>query len=145
MKELIPVQQILQTYMSAGAEDYIEGEDADMQHDEIDEVDEYDQNGLEGQPQSQLDDGIPPMGEEEMPQAGGVMDDTQEPQGEPMEHEIEEPSTPFQNEFRTITSKPKRELKNLAIKYGRVPQRARFGCNNSRRINRHVRTRQSPS
>ena len=46
------------------------------------------------------------MGEEEMPQAGGVMDDTQEPQGEPMEHEIEEPSTPFQNEFRTITSKP---------------------------------------
>lgn len=92
--------------MSAGAEDYVEGEDADMQHDEIDEVDEYDQNGLEGQPQSQLDDGIPPMGEEEMPQAGGVMDDTQEPQGEPMEHEIEEPSTPFQNEFRTITSKP---------------------------------------
>jgi|TARA_B110000261_G_scaffold59068_1_gene69606 hypothetical protein len=109
VKELIPVQQILQTYMSAGAEDYVEGEDADMQHDEIDEVDEYDQNGLEGQPQTPLDDGMPPMGEEEMPPTDDLMGDTREPhepQGEPMEQEIEEPSTPFQNEFRTITSKP---------------------------------------
>jgi hypothetical protein len=32
------------------------------------------------------------------------MDETPEPQGEFMENE--EPSTPFQNEFRTITSKP---------------------------------------
>jgi len=107
VKELIPVQQILQTYMSAGGEEYINGEDADMQHDEIDEVDEYDQPGLDAQEQSQMNGEMPPMGGEEMPPADDMMGDTSEHQGELMEPtEDEEPSTPFQNEFRTITSKP---------------------------------------
>ena len=103
VKELIPVQQILQTYMSASGEEYINGEDADMQQDEIDELDEYDQPGPETQPQMPMEEGgMPPqMENEEMPPP---MDETVEPQGELVESE--EPSTPFQNEFRTITSKP---------------------------------------
>ena len=103
VKELIPVQQILQTYMSASGEEYINGEDADMQQDEIDELDEYDQPEPETQPQMPMEEGgMPPQMENgEMPPP---MDETVEPQGELMEGE--EPSTPFQNEFRTITSKP---------------------------------------
>lgn len=103
VKELIPVQQILQTYMSASGEEYINGEDADMQQDEIDELDEYDQPDPETQPQMPMEEGgMPPqMENEEMPPP---MDETVEPQGELVESE--EPSTPFQNEFRTITSKP---------------------------------------
>jgi hypothetical protein len=93
--------------MAAGGEEYINGEDADMQHDEIDEVDEYDQPGLDAQEQSQMNGEMPPMGGEEMPPADDMMGDTSEHQGELMEPtEDEEPSTPFQNEFRTITSKP---------------------------------------
>lgn len=103
VKELIPVQQILQTYMSASGEEYINGEDADMQQDEIDELDEYDQPDPETQPQMPMEEGgMPPQMENgEMPPP---MDETFEPQGELMDSE--EPSTPFQNEFRTITSKP---------------------------------------
>jgi len=103
VKELIPVQQILQTYMSAGGEEYINGEDADMQQDEIDELDEYDQPDPETQPQMPMEEGDIPsqIDNGEMPPP---MDETVEPQGELMEGE--EPSTPFQNEFRTITSKP---------------------------------------
>ena len=103
VKELIPVQQILQTYMSASGEEYINGEDADMQQDEIDEIDEYDQPDPETQPQMPMEEGgMPPqMENDEMPPP---MDETVEPQGDLMESE--EPSTPFQNEFRTITSKP---------------------------------------
>jgi hypothetical protein len=99
VKELIPVQQILQTYMSAGGEEYINGEDADLQQDEIDEIDEYDQPEPETQPQMPMEEGEMDTGE--IPPS---MDETPEPQGEFMENE--EPSTPFQNEFRTITSKP---------------------------------------
>jgi len=102
VKELIPVQQILQTYMSAGGEDYIDGEDANIQHDEIDEVDEYDNNGMEEQLQKET----PPMGGEEMQPTNDMLGDERDLQGEVVEDEIEEPSTPFQNEFRTITSKP---------------------------------------
>lgn len=103
VKELIPVQQILQTYMSASGEEYINGEDADMQQDEIDELDEYDQPYPETQPQMPMEEGgMPPqMESDEMPPPMG---ETVEPQGELMDSE--EPSTPFQNEFRTITSKP---------------------------------------
>jgi len=103
VKELIPVQQILQTYMSASGEEYINGEDADMQQDEIDELDEYDQPDPETQPQMPMEEGgMPPQMENE--EMHPPMDETVEPQGELMESE--EPSTPFQNEFRTITSKP---------------------------------------
>ena len=103
VKELIPVQQILQTYMSASGEEYINGEDADMQQDEIDELDEYDQPDPETQPQMPMEEGgMPPQMENE--EMSHPMDETVEPQGELMESE--EPSTPFQNEFRTITSKP---------------------------------------
>lgn len=103
VKELIPVQQILQTYMSASGEEYINGEDADMQQDEIDEIDEYDQPNPETQPQVPMEEGgMPPQMENE--EMHPHMDETVEPQGELIESE--EPSTPFQNEFRTITSKP---------------------------------------
>ena len=103
VKELIPVQQILQTYMSASGEEYINGEDADMQQDEIDEIDEYDQPNPETQPQVPMEEGgMPPQMENE--EMHPPMDETVEPQGELIESE--EPSTPFQNEFRTITSKP---------------------------------------
>lgn len=64
VKELIPVQQILQTYMSAGTDEFVNGEDADLQNDDIDEYDEE-------APQEPHD----PMGEDHI-------GDTTEPMGE---------------------------------------------------------------
>jgi hypothetical protein len=95
VKELIPVQQILQTYMSAGDDEYVEGQDADLQPDEIDE---YDENTI--QPQMEGD----PMGEEDIPPLDTLMDDGSEEV--PQAVLQEEPSSAFQNEFKTISTRP---------------------------------------
>mgnify|MGYP006950301655 CR=1 FL=1 len=95
VKELIPFQQILQTYMSAGDDEYVEGQDADLQPDEIDE---YDENTI--QPQMEGD----PMGEEDIPPLDTLMDDGSEEV--PQAVLQEEPSSAFQNEFKTISTRP---------------------------------------
>lgn len=103
VKELIPVQQILQTYMSAGDDEYVEGQDADLQPDEIDE---YDENTI----QPQMEESAPqmegdPMGEEDIPPLDTLMDDGSEEV--PQAVLQEEPSSAFQNEFKTISTRPR--------------------------------------
>tara|TARA_B110000902_G_scaffold113573_1_gene133815 strand:- start:3067 stop:3945 length:879 start_codon:yes stop_codon:yes gene_type:complete len=107
VKELIPVQQILQTYMSAGDDEYVEGQDADLQADEIDEYDENGENG-ENDLQPPMEESIPqmegdPTGEEGNPELDTLMNDAREevPQAEMPE----EPSSAFQNEFKTISTR----------------------------------------
>jgi len=102
VKELIPVQQILQTYMSAGDDEFIEGQDADLQPDDIGEYDE-------SEPQESMgEEGLPPMEQEqlgeEIPPTDTLMDDARD---DTLQAEIpaEEPSAPFQNEFKTIRTR----------------------------------------
>tara|TARA_B110000902_G_scaffold264255_1_gene345241 strand:- start:831 stop:1718 length:888 start_codon:yes stop_codon:yes gene_type:complete len=105
VKELIPVQMILQTYMPSGEEGFTGIEDDDMQDDDVDEVEEYGQPGLE----TPVDDEMSPMGEE-LPPTEDLMTDARDHQvemGEPEpEPEPEEPPAPFQNEFRRISTNP---------------------------------------
>ena len=102
VKELIPVQQILQTYMSAGDDEFIEGQDADLQPDDIGEYDE-------SEPQESMgEEGLPPMEQEqlgeEIPPNDTLMEDARD---DTLQAEVsEEPSTPFQNEFKTISTRP---------------------------------------
>jgi len=102
VKELIPVQQILQTYMSAGEDEFIEGQDADLEPDDIGEYDET-------EPHESMGEGeLPPMeGEpvgEEMPPADTLMNDARD---DTLQAEMpEEAPTPFQNEFKTINTRP---------------------------------------
>ena len=115
VKELIPVQQILQTYMSQTEE----GQDLDVGEAEVgdsedpDLIDGYEEETANepfetpaGEPTMEEHSMEPPMEEPPMEQS---MDETpMEPQ---MEQSLEpEPdqgqSSPFDNEFRTITTKP---------------------------------------
>ena len=115
VKELIPVQQILQTYMSQTEE----GQDLDVGEAEVgdsedpDLIDGYEEETANepfetpaGEPTMEEHSMEPPMEEPPMEQS---MDETPtEPQ---MEQSLEpEPdqgqSSPFDNEFRTITTKP---------------------------------------
>jgi len=97
VKELIPVQQILQTYMSQSQE----GQDLDVGEAEVGDSEDPDLiDGYEEETSEEPFDAEPPM--EEPP-----MDET--PMEPPMEQSMEpeqEQSSPFDNEFRTITTKP---------------------------------------
>ena len=90
VRELIPVQQILQTYMNNESEDIdVGGEAEDTEDPEF--VDEY----QEPEPTVEPEMG-PPEGEAEpMAEAGP-------PMGEPQQVETE--SSPFDNEFKTIST-----------------------------------------
>ena len=98
VRELIPVQQILQTYMSNESEDIdVGGEAEDTEDPEF--VDEY----QEPEPTAEPEMG-PPEGETE-PMAEGEAEPVGEagpPMGEPQQVETE--SSPFDNEFKTIST-----------------------------------------
>lgn len=109
VKELIPVQQILQTYMST-TDDIIDPQDADLETDDVDEYDETQQNGEpEPEPEPGMGGEYNPTGESE-----GMVDAPPEdlappPMEEPMEESpMEQQPQPqahprhFENEFRTI-------------------------------------------
>jgi hypothetical protein len=92
VRELIPVQQILQTYMSNESEDIdVGGEAEDTEDPEF--VDEYPEPDAMGEPQ--------PEGEgEEVPS-----EMEPQPMGEPeAEPEPTQESSPFDNEFKTIST-----------------------------------------
>src|SRR5210317_994568 len=100
VKELIPVQQILQTYMSQTQE----GQDLDVGEAEVGDSEDPDiLDGYEEETSEEPFDNEPPMPEPE-PEPGP------EPEQEPMSEQ--EPVTmpgqtsPLDNEFRTITTKP---------------------------------------
>ena len=100
VRELIPVQQILQTYMSNESEDIdVGGEAEDTEDPEF--VDEY----QEPEPTAEPEMG-PPEGEGEgEPMAEGEAEPMAEagpPMGEP--RPAEEESSPFDNEFKTIST-----------------------------------------
>lgn len=94
VKELIPVQEILQTYMTVQDNELIEPQDADLTEDN---VEEYEEPPAEDTPTDE------PKTEEEFP--GPVEETTPAP---PMEQPvappppIEPPRPPFEGEFRTI-------------------------------------------
>ena len=100
VRELIPVQQILQTYMNNESEDIdVGGEAEDTEDPEF--VDEY----QEPEPTVEPEMG-PPEGEGEAePMAEGEAEPMAEagpPMGEPQQVETE--SSPFDNEFKTIST-----------------------------------------
>jgi len=102
VRELIPVQQILQTYMNNESEDIdVGGEAEDVEDPEF--VDEY----QEPEPTAEPEMGPPePMAEGEAePMAEGEAEPMAEagpPMGEPQQMETE--SSPFDNEFKTIST-----------------------------------------
>ena len=102
VRELIPVQQILQTYMNNESEDIdVGGEAEDAEDPEF--VDEY----QEPEPTAEPEMGPPePMAEGEAePMAEGEAEPMAEagpPMGEPQQMETD--SSPFDNEFKTIST-----------------------------------------
>jgi len=98
VRELIPVQQILQTYMSNESEDIdVGGEAEDTEDPEF--VDEY----QEPEPTAEPEMGSP-EGEAE-PMAGGEAEPVGEA-GPPMDEpqQVETGNSPFDNEFKTIST-----------------------------------------
>jgi len=101
IKELIPVQQILQTYMSQTQE----GQDLDVGEAEVGDSEDPDilEEGEEGMEETSEEPFEQPMEGEEEPQQ--PMEE--EPQPQPMEEEPQQPRTsPLDNEFRTINTAP---------------------------------------
>ena len=107
VKELIPVQQILQTYMTT-TDDMIDPQDTDLTEDNVDEYGGENQEMGEGEPMEGGDPSMEnpemqgePMGEQPM----GEQPMGEQPMGEqPMAPEQPQQSNPFENEFRTIKS-----------------------------------------
>ena len=98
VRELIPVQQILQTYMSNESEDIdVGGEAEDTEDPEF--VDEYQEPEPTAEPEMGPPEGeAVPMAEgesEPMAEAGTPMDEPQQ---------VETESSPFDNEFKTIST-----------------------------------------
>ena len=127
VKELIPVQQILQTYMSSNGEDILDPQDANMVEDNIEEYDEENPGemggGFEGQPEEGMEGGMDGGMEGEGMEGEGMehpMGDIEDEMGEPSEEyqeQMEQPmeeyeapqqpaADPFQNEFRTVNTRP---------------------------------------
>ena len=113
VKELIPVQQILQTYMSQTQE----GQDLDVGEAEVGDSEDPDLiDGYEEETSEEPFDAEPPMEEPPMeppmeePPVEPPMNETsmEQPIEQSMEPEQEQ-SSPFDNEFRTITTKPQPE------------------------------------
>ena len=109
VKELIPIQQILQTYMTT-TDDMIDPQDTNLTEDNVDEYEgenqEMDEDvPMEGQGESEPMGGEPMTGEpmDGEPMGGEPM--AEEPMGEePMTPGQPQQSNPFQHEFRTIKS-----------------------------------------
>ena len=113
VRELIPVQQILQTYMSNESEDIdVGGEAEDTEDPEF--VDEY----QEPEPTAEPEMGTPEGEGEAEPMAEGEaepMGEAGPPMGEPQQMETQ--SSPFDNEFKTIstTEQPPEEEEDAVL------------------------------
>ena len=108
VKELIPVQQILQTYMSADADEYVDSEEPNLQDEDIGE---YDENGQQHIGDEQVEEGIEEGmegGMEEGMEEG--MEDQQYQNQDQYDEVPQQASNPFQNEFKTIKSAPEEQL-----------------------------------
>jgi hypothetical protein len=105
IKELIPVQQILQTYMSQTQE----GQDLDVSEAEVGDSEDPDilEEG-EGMEETSEEPFEQPMeGEEEPQPQQQPMEEELQPHPQPMEEEPQQPRTsPLDNEFRTINTAP---------------------------------------
>ena len=108
VKELIPVQQILQTYMSQTQE----GQDLDLDEAEVgdsedpDLIDGYEEETSE-EPFDSEQSMEPPMEQSMEPPMEQSMEPPMEPSTpEQMMEPEQERTSPFDNEFRTITTKP---------------------------------------
>ena len=104
VKELIPVQQILQTYMSQTQE----GQDLDLDEAEVGDSEDPDLiDGYEEETSEEPFDAEPPMEQSMEPPMEPSMEAPMEPSMEaPMEQVMEpEQTSPFENEFRTIDTK----------------------------------------
>jgi hypothetical protein len=104
VKELIPVQQILQTYMSQTQE----GQDLDLDEAEVGDSEDPDLiDGYEEETSEEPFDAEPPMEQSMEPPVEPSMEAPMEPSMEaPMEQVMEpEQTSPFENEFRTIDTK----------------------------------------
>ena len=112
VKELIPVQQILQTYMSQTQE----GQDLDLDEAEVGDSEDPDLiDGYEEETSEEPFDAEPSMEQSMEPPMEPSMEQSMEPPMEaPMEPSTpeqmmeseQERTSPFDNEFRTITTKP---------------------------------------
>ena len=101
VKELIPVQQILQTYMSQTQE----GQDLDVGEAEVGDSEDPDLiDGYEEETSEEPFDAEPPMEQSMEP----PMEQSMEPPMEQVMEQVMEPeqTSPFDNEFRTIATKP---------------------------------------
>lgn len=124
VKELIPVQQILQTYMGQDSRDIdLDGDVEDTPDPEFDEADPF------GVPESEA----PPMGGEEPPEGGEEPPmGGEEPPVEdftPQDTGAELPPTGLENEFKTITNvsvpEPEQEPQDEdeGVLFGDAPER----------------------
>jgi len=109
VKELIPVQQILQTYMSQTQE----GQDLDLDEAEVGDSEDPDLiDGYEEETSEEPFDAEPPMGQSmeapmEEQSTEAPMEQSMEP---PMEQVMQpEQSSPFDNEFKTINTKQQQQ------------------------------------
>jgi hypothetical protein len=108
VKELIPVQQILQTYMSQTQE----GQDLDLDEAEVGDSEDPDLiDGYEEETSEEPFDAEPPMSQSmEAPMEQSMeapMEQSMEP---PMEQVMQpEQSSPFDNEFKTINTKQQQQ------------------------------------
>lgn len=99
VKELIPVQQILQTYMTSGTDEYIDGEEPDLQDENIEEYDENDQQHI-----GDMEEGMGEGMEEGMEEGMGDQQYQEEMHDDHYQEAPQESPDPFQNEFKTIRS-----------------------------------------
>ena len=100
VKELIPVQQILQTYMSQTQE----GQDLDVGEAEVGDSEDPDiLDGYEEETSEEPFDNEPPMPEPE-PEQEPIPEQEPMPEQEPVT--MPGQTSPLDNEFRTITTKP---------------------------------------
>ena len=113
VKELIPVQQILQTYMSQSQE----GQDLDVGEAEVGDSEDPDLiDGYEEETSEEPFDAEPPMEEPPMepsmeePPVEPPMNETSMESSTPEQTKEPEQSSPFDNEFRTITTKPEPQV-----------------------------------
>lgn len=101
VKELIPVQEILQTYMTEHTDDIINPQEMDMSRDDVEEYEEP-MGGEEELPMDSVEEPVP------APAPGAMPDFDPEPVDdstmEPVHQEGEPQRTPFEDEFRTISS-----------------------------------------
>ena len=117
VKELIPVQQILQTYMSQDSRDIdLDGDVEDTPDPEFDEADPFGASEPEEPPMGGEE---PPMGDEEPPMGDFTAQETG----------VELPPTGLENEFKTITNvsvpEPEQEPQgeDEGVLFGDAPER----------------------